>query len=352
MTKKKILFLDRDGTLIQEPKDEQVDTLEKLSLLEKVIPSLLRFKEAGYRFVIVSNQDGLGTPKYSKNAYKKVQTKMLQLFNSQGIAFDAVLICTHFLKDECSCRKPKTKLVESYLRSKELDPEHSYVIGDRATDLELAKNMGLKGYRLGNWEKITSAILDTKRTATIKRKTKETKISVTVNLDGTGISKIDTGIGFFDHMLEQIGKHSGIDLIIKTQGDLHIDEHHTVEDTGLALGKAIAQALGDKTGISRYGFMLPMDEALAQVTLDLSGRPFFSFKGKLPRDMVGTFPTELVPHFFRSLSDTLRATLHIQVEGENTHHMVEATFKGTARALKMALSRSGGNGLPSTKGIL
>ena len=350
--KKKILFLDRDGTLIREPKDWQVDSLEKLELVDDVIPSLLRFKNAGYCFVIVSNQDGLGSVSYPKKRYQAVQSKMLRLFNSQGIQFDEVLICPHLLKNRCACRKPGTKLVQKFLRAGGFDKEQSYVIGDRKTDLQLAKNMGLQGYKLGNWKKIVTEILETQRTATIKRKTKETDITVTVNLDGKGITKIDTGIGFFDHMLEQIGKHSGIDLSIKAQGDLHIDEHHTVEDTGLALGKALAQALGNKTGLARYGFVLPMDEALAQVTLDLSGRPFFTFKGKFSRTNVGTFPIELVPHFFRSLSDALGATLHIQVKGENAHHMVEAIFKATARALKMAFSRNGTDQLPSTKGVL
>lgn len=348
----KYLFIDRDGTLIVEPPDFQIDSLEKLELIDGVIPALLKLKAAGYEFVMVTNQDGLGTASFPEPNFKAPQEAMLKIFKSQGITFKDILVCPHFEKDKCLCRKPGIKMLLPYL-SQPFDKERSYVIGDRATDLALAENMGIKGFKYGeiSWEGIANAILTQPRQAQVKRVTNETKIQVSVDLDNAG-SSIRTGLGFFDHMLEQLSKHSGIGMNIGVEGDLHIDEHHTVEDTAIALGECLRKALGDKRGIERYGFSLPMDEASAQVLLDLSGRALFKFEGKFPREVVGDLPTELVPHFFRSLSDAMLATLHVTVTGENTHHMVEGAFKATARALKLAVARTSSNDLPTTKGVL
>ncbi|MBI3554994.1 MAG: imidazoleglycerol-phosphate dehydratase HisB, partial [Deltaproteobacteria bacterium] len=289
--------------------------------------------------------------------FRKVQNLMLGVFESQGIRFEDVLICPHFKKDQCMCRKPNLGLVRPFLTSGNLDMARSAVIGDRETDLELATNMGISGIRIGiapneNWQEIARMLTTTPRRGRATRKTRETTISVEVDLDSQSPSEVSTGIGFYDHMLEQIAKHGGFNMRLKTTGDLHVDEHHTVEDTALALGEALRAALGDKLGIGRYGFVLPMDEAEARVSIDLSARPFLLFKGTFPRENVGGLPTELVSHFFRSLSDTLGAALHIEVQGENAHHMVEASFKGVARALRMAIARTGGSELPSTKGKL
>ena len=351
---KKILFIDRDGTLIVEPSDKQVDSLEKLQFLPNVIPALLELKKAGFLFVMVTNQDGLGTPSLPENKFRVAQDKMLQILESQGIVFQEILICPHRSEDRCLCRKPQIGLVRKYITGGTLDLQHSAVIGDRVTDVQLGENMGLRGYRLGelSWPEVTRLILSRPRVGKSSRATKETQIQIEVDLDGSGESEISTGIGFFDHMLDQFSKHGGVDLKIRVKGDLEVDEHHVVEDTALALGEALRSALGDKTGISRYGFTVPMDEALAQVSVDLSGRSFLSFKGAFPRDGVGALPTELVPHFFRSLADAMGMTIHISVEGENTHHMIESVFKATARALKMAFSKTGEASVPSTKGVL
>ncbi|MFH1725430.1 MAG: bifunctional histidinol-phosphatase/imidazoleglycerol-phosphate dehydratase HisB [Elusimicrobiota bacterium] len=353
----KILFLDRDGTLIREPADEQVDSLEKLELVDGVIGALLKLRDHGYRFVMVSNQDGLGTSHYPREDYEKVQAAVLRLFGSQGIRFDAVHICPHRPQDGCPCRKPNLGMVRDYIGRGDLDIGRSCVIGDRDTDLEMAKNMGLRGFRLGagedsGWEAVAARLIAEPRTGHAERSTKETRISVAVDLDGPGGCDISTGIGFFDHMLEQLSKHGGFALALRAEGDLRVDEHHTVEDAALCIGEALKQALGDKTGIGRYGFLLPMDEAEAQVSIDLSGRGSLSFKGSFPRERVGELPTELVPHFFGSLAHAMGATMHIKVEGENAHHMVEACFKGVARALRTALARSEGADIPSTKGTL
>ncbi len=357
MSLKKVLFIDRDGTLIVEPKDEQVDSFEKFGLLPGVIPALIALRDHGYSFVIVTNQDGLGTPSFAQADYRKVQDLMMGIFETQGIRFEEVLVCPHFKKDACLCRKPNLALVRPWLTSGKLDLPRCAVIGDRETDIELAANMGITGIRFAkppytSWSEIARALLSSPRKGQAARTTRETTISVEVDLDSQLPSEISTGIGFFDHMLEQIAKHGGFTMKLKTTGDLHVDEHHTVEDTALALGEALRGALGDKIGIGRYGFLLPMDEAEAKVSLDLSARPFLVFKGVFNRENVGGLPTELVPHFFRSLSDALGATLHIEVSGENAHHMVEASFKGVARALRMAIARTGGNELPSTKGTL
>ncbi|HKQ81970.1 MAG TPA: bifunctional histidinol-phosphatase/imidazoleglycerol-phosphate dehydratase HisB [Steroidobacteraceae bacterium] len=353
-----VLFIDRDGTLIEEPPDEQIDSLQKLQLVPDMIPALLRLRDAGYRFVMVSNQDGLGTERFPEPTFREPQEFLLQVLRSQGIQFDAIFICPHFANDNCGCRKPKLGLLEDFLQSTSIDPARSYVIGDRETDLQLARNLGIQGLRLRgtrtpglSWNDVAQQLTAPHRTARVARKTKETDIVVEVDLDRESPVQISTGLGFFDHMLEQIAKHGGFSLQLTCTGDLHIDEHHTVEDCALALGDALRQALGDKRGIGRYGFVLPMDEALVQVAIDLSGRPYFVFEGTFGRDTVGQLPTELVPHFFRSLGEKLGAAINIQVQGENTHHMVEACFKGMGRTLRQAFAITGRE-LPSTKGTL
>jgi imidazoleglycerol-phosphate dehydratase/histidinol-phosphatase len=353
---KKILFLDRDGTLITEPPDFQIDRLDKFTLEPAVIPALLRLRDAGFTFVMVTNQDGLGTPSFREEEFRPLQDLLLRVLQSQGVAFEAVRVCPHTAADGCDCRKPKVGLLLDYLRDTSWSREHSLVIGDRATDLQLAVALGVRGLRYlpGNpgWTEIARQIVEAPRRATVTRKTKETAITVSVDLDTPGPARLDTGLGFFDHMLEQIAKNAGIGLAVECAGDLEIDEHHTVEDVGIALGTVLKQALGDKRGIGRYGFTLPMDEAKAEVALDLSGRAYFVFTGKFTRENVGELPSELVPHFFRSLSDALGATLHMSVSGENTHHMIEALFKGFGRALRPAVARGAGSEVPSTKGVL
>jgi len=353
-----ILFIDRDGTLIEEPHDEQVDSLAKLRLLPGVIPALLELQAAGYRLVLVSNQDGLGTESFPEAAFHEPQDFLRELFGSQGISFDAEFFCPHFADDGCDCRKPKTGLLTEFLAARALDAGHSYVIGDRDTDLQLAENLGITGIRVRaggsaeeTWPAIAGRLCRIERTATVRRQTRETRIDVAVNLDRTAPISISTGIGFFDHMLEQVAKHGEFSLELSCQGDLEVDEHHTVEDCAIALGTALREALGDKLGIGRYGFVLPMDEALAQVAIDLSGRSYAVFTGHFNREAVGGLPTELVPHFFRSLADSLGAAIHVEVKGENTHHMIEACFKGVGRALRRAI-RVRGAELPSSKGVL
>jgi imidazoleglycerol-phosphate dehydratase/histidinol-phosphatase len=354
---KKVLFIDRDGTLIVEPPDQQIDSLAKLRLVAGVIPALLQLRDAGYTFVMVSNQDGLGTASFPEPTFREPHEFLRELLASQGIQFEAEFICPHFEKDGCNCRKPKTGLLDEYLKLNAIDRSHSYVIGDRATDMELARNIGVQGILLGQapegltWAEIARRLTSPQRTAHVERKTKETDIFIDVNLDREAPIHVSTGLGFFDHMLEQIAKHGGFSLQLACKGDLHIDEHHTVEDCALALGQALKTALGDKKGIHRYGFLLPMDEALAQVAIDLSGRPYFVFEGTFGRDSVGQLPTELVPHFFRSLAETLGAAVNIKVTGENTHHMIEACFKGVGRTLRQAI-RITDKELPSTKGAL
>ena len=355
---RRVLFVDRDGTLIEEPADERVDRLEKIRLLPDVIPALLALKRAGFALVMVTNQDGLGTPTLPRDAFDRAHRFTLELFASQGIDFEAVFICPHFLHDACGCRKPKLGLVEEYLKNHPLDAARSFMVGDRDTDLEFARNIGIEGLRVRvdgtpaeRWPAIAERILGAARRARTDRKTRETHVVVDVDLSHEAPSRIATGIGFFDHMLEQLAKHGGFALALECQGDLQIDEHHTVEDTALALGTALREALGDKSGIGRYGFVLAMDEAEAHVALDLSGRPCFVWDGRFNRERIGELPTELVPHFFRSLCDTLGATLHLRVSGENSHHMVESCFKGVGRALRQAIRRDG-HELPTTKGTL
>lgn len=356
MKQQKILFIDRDGTLIVEPEDKQIDRLDKLALMPNVIPALLSLKEAGYRFVMVTNQDGLGTASFPQEAFTAPHEIMLSLFASQGIYFEAVHICPHFFEDNCRCRKPEVGLVMDYLVSQQIDRAYSYVIGDRVTDLQLADKMGIQGVLIGSdktpsWDEIVNHIKGKSRHATVIRKTKETDIEITVDLDNNEKNSIQTGIAFFDHMLSQLAKHGGFSLEAKVKGDIEIDDHHTVEDTALALGQALHQALGDKKGIGRYGFVLPMDEALAQVAIDICGRSYFDFQGRFPREKIGLLSTECVPHFFRSLAEDLGAALHISIQGENTHHMIEAIFKAVGRSLRQAF-QTVDNSIPSTKGIL
>jgi imidazoleglycerol-phosphate dehydratase/histidinol-phosphatase len=354
----KILFVDRDGTLVEEPDDNQVDAAAKVRLMPGVIPALLSLKSAGYEFVIVSNQDGLGTEAFQQADFDAAHSHILALFESQGIQFKAEYYCPHLAADGCECRKPRAGLIRDFLASCDLDRGNSAVIGDRDTDLELAANIGLRGFRIvlsgsgtESWPGIARELLDQPRRSTVTRRTNETNINVQVDLDNPASPVIATGIGFFDHMLEQLGKHGGFELNVRCDGDLQVDEHHTVEDVALAVGEALRVALGDKRGIQRYGFVLPMDESEAQISIDLGGRPYLVFEGEFPRDRVGELPTELVEHFFRSLSETLGAAIHIRIQGDNAHHMVEACFKGVARTFRQAF-RSEGDELPSTKGVL
>ena len=355
-TSQRIAFVDRDGTLIIEPEDKQVDRLDKVELLPGVIPALLRLKEAGYRFVMVSNQDGRGTDSFPEEDFRIPQDFTINLFASQGITFDEVFVCPHFDEDGCECRKPLPGLIGDYYDRVDVDRKNSFMVGDRDTDITFARNIGVKGFLIdptdpNGWNEIAREVLDQPRRATVIRKTKETDISVTVDLDASDPISIDTGIGFYDHMLDQVARHGGFSLQLTCKGDLEVDEHHTVEDVALALGQAIKEALGDKRGIGRFGFLLPMDETQAQVALDIGGRPYLVFEGDFPRTEVGGLPTELVSHFFRSFGETLGASIQLSVKGENTHHMVEACFKSTGRALRGALERKGTD-LPSTKGAL
>lgn len=353
----KIAFIDRDGCLIHEPNDFQVDRLDKIRLMKDVIPSLLKLKTSGYKLIMVSNQDGLGSKSFPQEDFDLCHSFMLNIFESQGVIFDEILICPHFSEDECQCRKPKTGLLTEYLKDSNWLREESFMVGDRETDLELARNLGVQGYLISpsrGWADIVTTQVDKPRRSSVQRKTKETDIKIDVDLDGTGMASIQSGIGFLDHMLESFTKHSKFNIKIVCNGDTWVDEHHTTEDIALALGEAISQAIGDKRGIQRFGFLLPMDEALAQIALDLSGRSFFAFDGEFSRESVGGLPTELVPHFFHSLSEALKANLHIKISGENEHHKIEAMFKGVAKALSQATARPnpGEGDIPSTKGTL
>ena len=354
-----ILFVDRDGTLITEPDDFQVDAFEKLRFVDGVIPAMLRLRDAGWQFVMVTNQDGLGTDAFPQAAFDGPHALMLQVFASQGITFREVLVDTSFERDNSPNRKPNTGLVTGLLRDRGVDWTRSAMVGDRETDIRFAENLGIRGFKLRSpqfgdgtdWAAIAHALVAAPRVANVVRKTNETAIEVAVDLDDAAKPDIATGLGFFDHMLEQLGTHGGFALRLRCAGDLHIDEHHTVEDCALALGQALREALGNKRGIGRYGFVLPMDEAQASATLDLSGRPYFLFEGSFARERVGDLPTELVPHFFQSLCQSAGITLHLAVRGDNAHHQVEACFKVVARALRIALRREG-DALPSSKGVL
>lgn len=355
---KKILFIDRDGTLIREPEDEQIDSFDKLVFTDGLFRNLgFIATKLDFELVMVSNQDGLGTSSFPEDTFWPVHNFILQTLKSEGIVFHDILIDRHFPKDNADTRKPQTGLVKKYMEAPEYDIANSYVIGDRETDAQFARNIGCKSLILGKdgmtWEKIAELLFAGERVAEIHRTTKETDIHVLVNLDGTGRCDISTGIGFFDHMLEQIGKHGMIDLTIHTQGDLHVDEHHTIEDTAIALGECILKALGDKRGIERYGYCLPMDDCLCSVALDFGGRPWLVWDATFTRERIGEMPTEMFLHFFKSLSDAARMNLNIRAEGQNEHHKIEGIFKALARSLKMAVRRDIYHfELPSTKGML
>jgi len=361
---KKVLFIDRDGTIITEPADEQIDSFEKLSFLPGVISCLSKIaKETDFEFVMVTNQDGLGTDSYPENTFWPVHNKILEILKGEGVIFSEIFIDKTVPSQNSPTRKPGTKMLINYLAGG-IDLNSSYVIGDRLTDIQLAKNLGCKAIFISD-EKSTEAELTTKdwddiykylvkkpRTAEVHRKTSETDIKIELSLDGSGKSVIDTGIGFFDHMLEQISRHGNMDLNIKVKGDLQTDEHHTVEDVAIALGEAILRALGGKKGIERYSFVLPMDDCLAQVALDFGGRSWLVWDVKFSREKIGEFPTEMFFHFFKSFTDNARCNLNIKAEGQNEHHKIEAIFKAFARAIKLAVKQTDNFNLPSTKGSL
>ncbi|EAL2381719.1 bifunctional histidinol-phosphatase/imidazoleglycerol-phosphate dehydratase HisB [Campylobacter coli] len=350
----KILFIDRDGTIIEEPKsDFQIDSLEKLRFEKGAIPTLLKLKNFGFKFVLVSNQDGLGTQSFPKEDFEIAHQKMLDILQSCGIEFKDIFICPHFENENCECRKPKTALLDEYIKHNLYNKEQSFVIGDRDTDMILASNLGVRGLKYSEnltWKEIEEEILNSFRTASISRITKETNIHVKVCLNGGKIA-INTGVPFFDHMLEQIAVHGGIGLEISCKGDLEIDEHHSVEDVALALGSAIKQALGDKIGITRYGFVLPMDECLASCAIDLCNRPHLVYKAKFKKEKLGELSTEMIEHFFYSLSYSMGVSLHLKVKGKNDHHKAEGLFKAFAKALKMAVKIESEN-LASSKGVI
>ena len=363
---KKVLFIDRDGTLIVEPpEDFQVDSLEKLAYIPKCITNLHKIAtELDYELVMVTNQDGLGTKSFPEDTFWPAQNKMLQTFKNEGITFSEILIDKTFERENAPTRKPRTGLLTHYMEG-EYDLANSFVIGDRLTDVELAKNLGSKAIYFStetaedaalctnDWTKIYEFLKYPPRQASVVRNTSETQISIDLNVDGTGQSSIDTGLGFFDHMLDQLARHGNCDLKIRVSGDLHIDEHHTIEDTALALGEAFLKALGNKKGIYRYGFLLPMDESLAQVAIDFSGRNWLVWEAEFKREKIGEMPTEMFYHFFKSFTDTARCNLNIKVEGQNEHHKIEAIFKAFAKAIRMAVSRDPqSNRIPSTKGSL
>ena len=373
--KKKVLFIDRDGTLVIEPPvDYQLDSFEKLEFYPKVFRNLHFIRtHLDFELVMVTNQDGLGTASFPEDTFWPVHNLMLKSFAGEGITFDDICIDRSFPEDNAPTRKPRTGMLTRYIHNEEYDLAGSFVIGDRATDVELAKNLGcraillqpdtsiLKDTELENvcalattdWDRIAEFLFAGERIAEVRRTTKETDIHVRINLDGNGTCDISTGLGFFDHMLEQIGKHGGIDLTIRVKGDLYVDEHHTIEDTAIALGECIYQALGSKRGIERYGYCLPMDDCLCQVALDFGGRPWLVWDASFRREKIGEMPTEMFLHFFKSLSDAARMNLNIRAEGENEHHKIEGIFKALARSLKMAIRRDIYHyEVPSSKGSL
>ena len=361
---KKVLFIDRDGTIIAEPEDEQVDSFEKLTFLPGAISCLSKIaKETDFELVMVTNQDGLGTDTFPEDTFWPVQNKMLEILKGEGVTFAEIFIDRTTPSQKAPTRKPGTAMLVKFL-AKGIDLNSSYVIGDRPTDVEFAKNLGCKAIFVSNenipdaelrtrdWNDIYKYLKQIPRIAKVNRKTTETDILIELNLDGTGKSSIDTGIGFFDHMLEQIARHGNMDLTIKVNGDLHIDEHHTIEDVAIALGDAVLRALGGKKGIERYSFVLPMDDCLAQVALDFGGRPWLVWDVKFKREKVGELPTELFFHFFKSFSDNAKCNLNINAEGQNEHHKIEAIFKAFAKAIRQAVRQTDNFNLPSTKGSL
>ena len=351
---KKILFIDRDGTIIREPEDEQIDSFEKLQFVPRAISNLVFLRQhTDYLFVMVSNQDGLGTKAFPEDTFWPVQNFIIDTLKGEGVEFDDILIDPHFPEDNAPTRKPNTGLVEKYMNSPAYDIANSYVIGDRDTDRQFAANIGCQFLQIGDWDKAAAIAYGGERKAEVRRTTKETDIYVSLDLDGNGHCDIETGLGFFDHMLEQIGKHGMIDLTIHAKGDLHVDEHHTIEDTALTLGECLLKALGDKRGIERYGYCLPMDDCLCSVALDFGGRPWLVWDAKFEREHIGDMPTEMFLHFLKGLSDAAKMNLNIRAEGQNDHHKIEGIFKALARSLKMAVRRDVYHyELPSTKGAL
>ena len=348
------IFIDRDGTIIAEPEDEQVDSLEKLSFVPGAISALKALTGLGFELVMVTNQDGLGTAAFPEEDFYPAQNFMLRTLEGEGVVFDDILIDRHFPEDNSPCRKPGTGMFTKYLDGS-YDLSGSYVIGDRDSDMELARNLGAKGLMIGqlSWDEIVRTIRATERSATVERKTAETDIRIRVDLDGKGVSSVDSGLKFFDHMLNQLIHHGGLSLELSCKGDLEVDEHHTMEDVGIALGEAIRLALGDKRGINRYGFALPMDESRAIVLLDFGGRSELVWDVVFTREMVGDVPTEMFKHFFKSLCDSLRCNLYIQARGENNHHLIEGVFKAFSRTIRQAAARNVFSyDLPSSKGLL
>ncbi len=377
---KRVLFIDRDGTIVREPADEQLDSFEKLSFLPGTIRSLFTIaSELNFELVMVTNQDGLGTDLFPEDKFLPIHNLIMTTLENEGITFRSVHIDRSFPKDNLPTRKPGTGMLKEYIEG-DFDLEHSFVIGDRYTDMELARNLGCKGIlireddrnlgsgetelselelndhialKVGSWKEISHWLLNKDRIVSIERNTNETQIHIELNLEGEGNYQIATGLGFFDHMLEQLARHGGVDLNVSVNGDLHIDEHHTIEDTALALGSAFDQAMGKKAGMARYGFHLPMDDCLADVAIDFGGRPWLEWKAEFKREKIGEMPTEMFPHFFRSFCETARCNLHIGCDGNNEHHKIEAIFKAFARSVKQAIAREEGKGgIPTTKGIL
>ena len=355
---KRVLFIDRDGTIVEEPFDEQVDSFEKLKFVKGVFKNLSFICEKlDFELVMVSNQDGLGTASFPEKTFWPVHNFILQTLRGEGISFSEVLVDRHFPEDNSPTRKPATGMVEKYMVNADYDMANSYVIGDRETDRLFAENIGCKSLILGRdgmtWDKVAEILFAGERVAEVSRTTHETDIYVKVGLDGSGKCDVGTGIGFFDHLLEQIGKHGMVDLTVRARGDLHVDGHHTIEDTAIVLGECLLKALGDKRGIGRYGFCLPMDDCLCSVALDFGGRPWLVWDASFRREKIGDMPTEMFLHFFKSLSDSARMNLNIKAEGDNEHHKIEGIFKAFARSLRMAAGRDIRNFvLPSTKGVL
>lgn len=358
MKQQRLLFIDRDGTLIEEPADEQIDSFEKLRFVKGVLKNLSFISDKlDFRLVMVTNQNGLGTDSFPEDTFWPVHKFMLRTLEDEGIVFDEQLIDRHFPEDNSPMRKPGTGMLTKYIDNPEYDLANSYVIGDRDTDRQLADNLGCRAFILGQdgitWDKIAEILFAGERVAEYKRKTNETDIYVKLNIDGTGKCDISTGLGFFDHMLEQIGRHGMMDLTVHTDGDLNVDEHHTIEDTAIAIGECLLRALGDKRGIERYGYCLPMDDCLCLVAIDFGGRPWINWHVDFHREKIGDVPTEMFFHFFKSLSDAARMNIDVRAEGTNEHHKIEGVFKALARAIKMAVRRDIFHyELPSTKGML